>query len=176
MSRVFEYSNGYEEYLAHARIVNGKVDRRKQWGHYRTWLWWGLPIGVGIYGLLCGAQIFFACLLIVWAGLCLRSFMSYRKGLLAGCRKWAAEQKERKIRLEVDASGIRETEEQIQSSMPWDAVESFAQWQETVFIKLKRGQWAVVPRRTLSTASPSLDELTTLLRENGIPEAMPTAL
>ncbi len=75
------------------------------------------------------------------------------------------------IRLEVKEDGLLEDTEGIQSFVPWTSVCSFTLFQDTLFIELRAKLWAVIPRRTLTSTSDSLDDMIRALKEKGVSES-----
>ena len=74
------------------------------------------------------------------------------------------------VRLVVDADGLHETTEGIASFAPWSSVQSFALFEDVLFVELKARLWALIPRYGLQPASASVEELVERLRAQGIRE------
>ena len=73
-------------------------------------------------------------------------------------------------RLEVREDGLHETEDGIQSFVPWSSVRSFTVFGDTLFIELSANLWAIVPRGSVSPDPNAVDELIGALRGRGIKE------
>ncbi len=76
----------------------------------------------------------------------------------------------RHVRLEVHDDGIHETMADVKSFAPWTAIKSFVWFQETLFIELADGRWAIIPGRSLPSLSTSIERIIGVLKQNGIRE------
>jgi hypothetical protein len=109
--------------------------------------------------------VFFAILVVVAARL-VTYRRTYRKLLAATLRTLPT----KTVRLIAKDEGLSETVEGITSFAPWSSVVSFATFKDILFVELKAGLWAMIPRNGLTPSSASVEQLIEVLKGRQIPE------
>jgi hypothetical protein len=170
MPLIFEYENGREESLASYELAYRDSYASARASHrYSVAFWSGLLVMGAYLGLKAG-EIFLAC--IFATTLCYHLYQSipYSRVFWRTIDTYVGGESTKRIKLEVTADGLHETVEAIQSIVPWSAVRSFTRFRDTLFIELAANLRAIVPQRSLSASSPSIEELAAVLRDHGIKE------
>jgi len=76
----------------------------------------------------------------------------------------------KQLRLIVTEDGLVDHDSGVESYAPWSAIKSFSFSHDVVAIDLVNSTCALIPKATLSPASPPIEELLKVLREKGIAE------
>ena len=75
------------------------------------------------------------------------------------------------ITMEVREDGLFETEEGIESFVPWCSVKCYTEFCDTLFIDLAAGLCAIIPRRSVTPSPSEVDNVIRILQERGIVES-----
>jgi hypothetical protein len=159
-----------QHYLNRDELVNPGLSRSAHVNARRELLEYLVPCAAGmVAGWLARSillLLFFAVLAaskMLWAWKFRRAFPQALREATA--RNLVA----RDIELTIDARGLRESMEGIESFAPWSAVRSQAKFRDAYYLELAGGLWAIIPLEALRHVHPNVEQqLDALLREQGI--------
>lgn len=109
-------------------------------------------------------------LFLVVAGKYLYNRLPYSHAYRSHLAEWSTDQPTTMIKLEINDSGLFETEEGIESFVPWSSVKSYTLFSDTLFINLSAGLCAIVPRHSVTPNPSAVDEVIRLLQDKEITE------
>jgi hypothetical protein len=167
---VLGYRLTAKERLAHYELLNGReMARIQSQNALASWCLIAVLL-LAIYTAWIGREIFLACVFLVSLSWPVRAVLDNRRNTQAALEQATAAGPDRVVRLEVGDTGLRETVEDIVSFAPWSGVRGFTVFQETLFIRLAAGLWAIVPFTKNEPESASTAALIGELRRRGVPE------
>jgi hypothetical protein len=167
---ILEYEVGPLEHAALRAFLELKNSSTLSWPDYRTYVW---GIVVLLLAMFTAYKAELPALLAGFAAILLWNVYSmltlarrYKKTLEKNLSKIPT----RRVRLEISEDGIREFTSDVECFAPWRAVKGFAKYQETLFIELADGKSALVPSKSLSDESSSIEDVIAVLKKIGIRE------
>lgn len=171
MPLVLEYRNTKDDLLAQFELYlkDNYLSTRSKYNQ-RVAVGTGLLVLAGYFAYQAG-HIGFLVMFVVVAGTYLFESLPYSRIYWTSVEQSLLNRKETLIKMEVREDGLFETEEGIQSFVPWSSIISYTEFKNTLFIRLTAGLCAIVPLSSV-TPSPSLvNELIRVLQDKGISES-----
>jgi hypothetical protein len=167
---VFEYRLDSATHFVHCRLLDAGAFERARQRNFMDAFW---RSGIYVAGVYCAWSTGIGPLVVAFAVSLvaeLHAAATYSRRYWKTVEEAARRIPARDVRLEVTNEGLHETAGSIRSFVPWNGVVGFTQFDQTLFIELEGRYWSIVPARTLSGASSSLEAFCRLLREKSIKE------
>jgi hypothetical protein len=171
MTLVLEYRNTRADLLAHYRLASADAFRSARSAHYNSLAFWSVLLLLTSYAAFRADQVYLMCAVVLLGGWSLIRSLPFSRRYWASVEESLSTRPETRIRLEVREDGLHETEDGIQSFVPWSSVKSFTILGDRLFVELSASLWAIIPRGSVNTDPNAVDELIKTLRGRGIKEA-----
>jgi Ca2+/Na+ antiporter len=175
MSFILEYKNTKDDLRAQYELQMAKHFKAARPQYFRTVLFSTALLVMASYcayeASLYGFLIAFLVLTVSY----LFKSLPYSRNCQASIEKFLTNRSDTQIRMEVKDDGLLETEEGIQSFVPWSSIKNFTEFRGTLFINLNAGLYAMIPRDSVTTDPTAVDQLIAVLREKGITEELKTS-
>ncbi len=146
MSLALEYTIGPVEIAAQHELFALSGLQRAKVTHLRFAVFW---LAVSIAGLVASVMAKSAFLTIAFVAIVVGQalYIAIYPGVFAkvSAKQFAAQCRQKVVRLLVDDEGLHETTEYMESFAPWRAVQSYLLVRGVVFVELSAGLWCVVP-------------------------------
>jgi len=171
MALILEYTNTREDFLAQAELIHRDSYRSARSAHYQSVVFWSGMLALAAYASVLADNIFLVCVFLVALGWHLYQSIPYARLYRRALENSLRSRSEPQIRLEVKDDGLYETVDGIEGFAPWSSVKSYVLFRDILFIALSANLWAIIPQRSISSTSASLDDLIRILRDRGVKDS-----
>jgi hypothetical protein len=170
MTLILEYPNSKDDLRTQYELkLKRWYDSTRLQYHLGVAAWFSLFILASFCAYSAG-YVSCVILFLVVAGKYLYNTLPYSRAYRSQLDEWSTDQPNTVIKLEIREDGLFETEEGIESFVPWTSVKSYTLFSDTLFINLSAGLCAIIPRPSVTPNPSAVDEVIRILKGKGIPE------